>query len=41
MGVHKKPAMNTAGATENCGLIFLWEGSERGSSSARYEGASS
>lgn len=29
MGVHKKPGMNTSGATVNCGLIFLWKESER------------
>lgn len=34
MGVHKKPGMNTSGATVDCGFIFLWKGSRRGSSSA-------
>lgn len=43
MGVHKKPGMNTSGATVDCGFIFLWKGSQRGSSSAslsqdRFEG---
>lgn len=34
MGVHKKPGMNTSRATVNCGLICLWKGRERGTSSA-------